>query len=119
MPSGVAAACVRRSSPPTAHCWSPPTTGAAATSSCACGHPAETASAVGLVLVVVPGRVVLPRLVALLDLVERAPGLGGRGVRTEPVLVRAPLRSFDRVVLEAEPVAALGVTHRPNLPNVG
>src|SRR5690606_8092444 len=49
-------------------------------------------------------RVVLPRLVALGDLVQGARGLGRGVIGSEPVGVAATVSALDRVVLEAEPV---------------
>ena len=56
--------------------------------------------------VVVPLRVVVPLLVALLDLLQRARGFGLGGIRPEPVGVLAPVRALDRVVVEALPELA-------------
>ena len=53
---------------------------------------------------VVPVRVVVPFLVALLDLLQRPAGLLGRGVGPESIGVLAAVAALDRVVLEAEPV---------------
>src|SRR4051794_38089792 len=59
---------------------------------------------------VVPLRVVVPRLVALLDLLQCPGRLGLRRVGPEPVGVRAPLGALDRVVLQAVPEVAHRVT---------
>src|SRR3954471_24088407 len=67
-----------------------------------------------LEVLVVPVGVVVPVLVALRDLVEGVGRLLGRRVGPEAVLAAAPVRTLDRVVLQAEPVLSV-VTHPPLL----
>ena len=69
-----------------------------------------------LPVVVVPRGVVVPGVVALLDLLQGTGGVLGGRVRTQPVLVAAPVLTLDGVMGQAEPVLLLGLAHAPKLP---